>query len=275
MRDLQIIDGRMDMRKRLFYIVSVCILLLAGCASQDRQGTGDTDVNPVVSEDTVKNSAEKDSAAKEEQESEAQSPQLLYMGQASMRIVTAENKVIYIDPYAGDDYDLPADLVLVTHAHFDHSGVDKVQNKASDCQIITHEEAIQDGKHQTFELPYVIVEAVEAGYNEWHDVKQCVGYVLTFTNGKSIYVTGDTSTTRQMPQLAEKKIDYAFFCCDGVYNMGIKEAEQCSEMVGAKHSIPYHNSTSNTGDMFDLELAEQFHAENRMIVKPGEVINIE
>ena len=145
MRDLRIIDGRMDMRKRLFYIVSVCILLLAGCASQDRQETGDTDVNPVVSEDIVRNSAEKDSAAKEEQESEAQSPQLLYMGQASMRIVTAENKVIYIDPYAGDDYDFPADLVLVTHAHFDHSAVDKVQNKASDCQVITHEEAIQDG----------------------------------------------------------------------------------------------------------------------------------
>ncbi len=275
MRDLRIIDGRMDMRKRLFYIVSVCILLLAGCASQDRQETGDTDVNPVVSEDIVRNSAEKDSAAKEEQESEAQSPQLLYMGQASMRIVTAENKVIYIDPYAGDDYDFPADLVLVTHAHFDHSAVDKVQNKASDCQVITHEEAIQDGKHQTFELPYVTVEAVEAGYNEWHDVKQCVGYVLTFTNGKSIYVTGDTSTTRQMPQLAEKKIDYAFFCCDGVYNMGIKEAEQCAEMVAAKHSIPYHNSTSDTGDMFDLELAEQFHAKNRMIVKPEEEIGIE
>ena len=67
-----------------------------------------------------------------------------------MRIVTAENKVIYIDPYAGDDYELPADLVLVTHAHFDHSDVDKVQNRASDCQVITHEEAIQDGKHQTF-----------------------------------------------------------------------------------------------------------------------------
>lgn len=263
------------MRKRLFYIVSVCILLLAGCASQDRQETGDTNVNSVVSENAIKNSEEKDSAAKIEQESKTQSPQLLYMGQASMRIVTAENKVIYIDPYAGDDYDLPADLVLVTHDHFDHSDVDKVQNRASDYQVITHEEAIQDGKHQTFELPYVTVKAVEAGYNEWHDVKQCVGYVLTFTNGKSIYVTGDTSTTEQMPQLAKEQIDYAFFCCDGVYNMGIKEAGRCADMVGAKHSIPYHNSTSNTGDMFDLELAEQFNAQNRMIVKPGEEIGIE
>ena len=116
---------------------------------------------------------------------------------------------------------------------------------------------------------------MEAGYNDWHDVKECVWYVLTFTNGKSVYVTGDTSTTEQMPQLVNKQIDSAFFCCDGVYNMGIEEAERCAALVGAKHNIPYHNSTSNTGDMFDVELAEQFAAENRMIVKSGEEIGIE
>lgn len=37
---------------------------------------------------------------------------LLYQGQASIRIVTDEGKVIYIDPYAEDGYDLPADLIL-------------------------------------------------------------------------------------------------------------------------------------------------------------------
>ena len=102
MRGLQIIDGRMDMKKRLVYIISVCILLLMGCASQERQKPEDTDVNPVVSENAVKNSAEEENAAKKVQDGETQEetqpPQLLYMGQASMRIVTAENKVIYIDP---------------------------------------------------------------------------------------------------------------------------------------------------------------------------------
>ena len=37
------------------------------------------------------------------------------MGQACIRIVTGEGKVIYIDPYAGEGYELPADLILVTH----------------------------------------------------------------------------------------------------------------------------------------------------------------
>ena len=35
------------------------------------------------------------------------------LGQASLRIVTPEGKVIYVGPYAGtaDDYSLPADLI--------------------------------------------------------------------------------------------------------------------------------------------------------------------
>ncbi|MBD5146262.1 MAG: hypothetical protein HDT21_10220 [Ruminococcus sp.] len=75
---------------------------------------------------------------------------LLYMGQASIRIVTAENKVIYIDPYAGDFYDLPADLILVTHAHFDHNQISKVESRNPDCIIITQDEALENGEHQVF-----------------------------------------------------------------------------------------------------------------------------
>ena len=200
---------------------------------------------------------------------------LLYQGQASIRVVTDEGKVIYIDPYAGEGYDLPADLILVTHAHFDHNGLDRVEGRNPDCQVITQREAIQNGEHQVFDLGYVTVEAVEAGYNSLHDVKNCVGYVLTFSNGRSIYVTGDTSTTQQMPLLAEKEIDYAFFCCDGVYNMGLEEAAECAGLVGAKHNIPYHMTTTTTGRQFDREIAEQFEVENRLIVEDGEEILIE
>lgn len=200
---------------------------------------------------------------------------LLYQGQASIRIVTDEEKVIYIDPYAGDSYELPADLILVTHSHFDHNQMDKVEKRNEDCRIITYKEAVQNGEHQIFELDFVTIQAVEAGYNSLHDVNDCVGYVLTFSNGKSVYVTGDTSKTEQMPLMAEMGIDYAFFCCDGVYNMGLEEAAECADLVGAKHSIPYHMTTTTTGRQFDRELAEQFDVEKRLIVEDGEEILIE
>ena len=204
---------------------------------------------------------------------EAEHARLLYMGQASIRIVTAENKVIYIDPYAGDQYDLAADLILVTHSHYDHNDMEKVAVRNPDCRVITWKEAVLDGVHQTFDLGYVTVEAVEAGFNRWHDVRSCAGYILTLSDGISVYVTGDTSTTEQMPSLAEKQIDYAFFCCDGVFNMGLEEAASCARMVQAKHSIPYH-VLAQDGIYFDRERAEQFQAENRLIIDEGEEIEL-
>ena len=208
--------------------------------------------------------------AESEEETTAAAPTLLYQGQGSLQIRTPEDRVIYIDPYSGDSYDLQADLILITHGHFDHNQPDLVQNRNGDCRIITWNEAISDGVHQVFDLEYVKVEAVEAGYNQNHDVSQCVGYILTFSNGKSVYVTGDTSTTQQMPLLAEKNIDYAFFCCDGVYNMDAAEASKCAEMVGAKHNLPYHTSAKNDGYNFDRDVAEQFEADNKIILAPGD-----
>lgn len=103
---------------------------------------------------------------------------LRYLGQASLRIVTPEGKVIYVDPYAGtvDDYSLPADLILVTHNHFDHCAVDKVTNRAEGCKNITHEDTVEDGRHPTFELGYVTVVPVQAGFNSLHDVNAMVVY---------------------------------------------------------------------------------------------------
>lgn len=199
---------------------------------------------------------------------------LLYMGHASLRIVTGEGKVIYIDPFAGDEYDLEADLILVTHDHYDHNAVDKVEKRTPDCRVITWEEALADGEHQTFDLGYATVEAVEAGYNKNHDVKECVGYIITLSDGVSVYVTGDTSRTEQMPLLAEKEIDYAFYCCDGIFNMGMDEAAVCAGLVGAKHNIPYHIVTPDE-EPFEREKAEQFQAENLMIVEEGEEIELE
>lgn len=199
---------------------------------------------------------------------------LLYQGQASIRIVTAEGKVIYIDPYTGEGYDLPADLILVTHSHYDHNGVDRIESRNPDCRVITWKEAIQNGQHQVFDLGYVTVEAVEAGYNRWHDAGQCVGYVLTFSNGRSVYVTGDTSTTEQMARMAEMEIDYAFFCCDGVFNMGLEEAAEAAELVQAKHNIPYHVTASNDV-FFDRNRAEQFDVENRLILDIGDTLLME
>lgn len=106
---------------------------------------------------------------------ETEQARLLYQGQGSIRIVTPECKVIYIDPYAGTGYDLPADLILVTHDDPDHNNIRKVARRNADCRIITRAQALAGGTYQTFDLGYATVRVVEDDYNDNHDVTECVG----------------------------------------------------------------------------------------------------
>ena len=200
-------------------------------------------------------------------------PTLLYQGHGSVRITTADGKVIYVDPFAGKGYDETADLILITHGHADHTRTDLITSQSSDCETITYKEALEGGEHQSFDLGYIQIEAVEA-YNSNHKASECVGYVLTFENGIKLYLSGDTSTTDQMSEMADMKLDYAFFCCDGVYNMNVQEASQCSKTVNAKHNIPYHMLPSNQ-DIFDKDVAGAFDAPGKIILEPGDELVLE
>ena len=199
-------------------------------------------------------------------------PKLLYQGHGSLRITTEDNKVIYIDPYAGEGYDLPADLILVSHGHPDHNAVDLIASRSDDCQIITNTDAMVKGEYKTYDLGFATVEAVQAGNNKNHDINVSVGWLVTLLGGISIYATGDTSTTEQMSELANRDIHYAFFVCDGKFNMDLEEASACAELVQARHSIPYHMAP---GQLFDRERAEKFEGPGKMIIAAGEEIELE
>lgn len=193
---------------------------------------------------------------------------LLYQGHGSYRIVSDDNVVIYIDPYAGKGYEVPADLILVTHQHRDHNQVQLVAKKPN-CTVIQEKEALTAGKYQSFDVHGVHIQAVPA-YNRNHSRENSVGYIITVDNIK-IYCSGDTSTTEEMKDMAALQLDYALLPIDGIYNMDAKEATACAELIGAKHTIPIH---MKPGELFDRNMAEKFTAKKRLIVKDAEEIRL-
>ena len=193
--------------------------------------------------------------------------ELLYEGHGSFRLTSASGAVFYIDPYAGDDYEMPADIILITHEHGDHNRVEIVAKKET-TEIYRETDFLKDGVYGEKTLCGARVYAVEA-YNKNHPIDKCVGYVIEI-DGKKLYFAGDTSTTKDMKtKLKDTKLDYAFLPTDGIYNMDVKEASKCAKLIDAAHSVPVHMAP---GKLFSEEVAERFDGPGKLIIRPGEKI---
>ncbi|MDR0469824.1 MAG: MBL fold metallo-hydrolase [Peptococcaceae bacterium] len=192
---------------------------------------------------------------------------LLYQGGGSYRLSSDDGQVIYVDPFRGKGYDVPADLILVTHQHFDHNNVKRCSQKPG-CRVISNVEALAGGVHNSFDIDGILIQAVEAN-NKNHDPKQCVGFLITL-DGIKIYASGDTSKTAQMRDFAALAIDYALYPGDGIYNMGLPEAAECARLVGAKHNILIHVKPWESV----RKKAEKWDAPHKLIVAPGQEIDL-
>jgi len=74
-----------------------------------------------------------------------------------------------------------------------------------------------------------------------------------------------------MSTFAARKLDYAFLCADGFYNMNLIEAAECAVLIGARHNVPVH---LKPGELFDMEMAQQFNAPNRLIIEADKEVDL-
>ena len=163
---------------------------------------------------------------------------LFYQGHASLRITTNSGKVIFVDPFAGEGYSVPADLVLVTHDHYDHNALNLINHKESTI-VITNKEALSNGNYYDFDYYGVHIQAVPA-CNKNHPIDQCVGYLLT-VDGVLIYIAGDTD---QNPDNEGLRCDVALIPIGGTYTMDPAQAAAFVNRLRPRIVIPTHYGTA-------------------------------
>lgn len=192
--------------------------------------------------------------------------ELLYQGHGSYRIVSNEGVVIYVDPYAGEGYDMPADIVIVTHEHSDHNQVDLVTLK-DDGVILRHGDLFVDGEYLIKKIKKVMIEGTPAE-NKNHTREECVGFIMT-VDGITLYGAGDTNYYPEMESFND--LDYALLSVDGIYNMSAQEASRCAHVIDSRYFIPIHTSPTQ---LYDEDIAKSFKSPHALYIKPGERLKL-
>ena len=164
---------------------------------------------------------------------------------------------MYTDPYKVENSYNDADLILVTHDHYDHlekESIKKLINDKTtivapkDCQSLLKEfkndkvfvspnevKIVKDITIKTVPS-YNINKFNEKGIAFHPKEKGNVGYIFIVDNTR-IYIAGDTDN---IPEMGNFKTDIALLPVSGIYVMTPKEAAEAALEINPKMAIPMH-----------------------------------
>ncbi len=217
---------------------------------------------------------------------------LTWYGHAAFRIVTPKGKTLLVDPWltnptnpsgAQDAKTVAADLILITHGHFDHIGDANDIAKRTKAKLVA-----------TFDLGGALVAngypkdqyGMETGGNfggtlHLLDGEVAItfvpavhssgvgdnpkfggapgGFVIAIKNGPTLYHTGDTDVFGDMAMVGKfAKIDVMLACIGGHFTMDPDRAAEAVRLVKPKQVVPMHFGTmpalAGTPDAFGKAL---------------------
>ncbi len=181
-----------------------------------------------------------------------------WLGHASFKI--GGEKIVYIDPWKLEGRNERADVILITHDHYDHCSLADIEKiKGRETTVVAPPDAarkitgdvrqVKPGDELT--VKGIRIEAYPA-YNlgkKFHPrANGWVGYVIEI-NGKRIYHAGDTD---HIPEMEGIKADIALLPVGGTYTMTAKEAAEAANRMSPKLAVPMHYG-SIVGSIKDAE----------------------
>ena len=191
-----------------------------------------------------------------------------------------KEKTIYIDPFKIDKNYNDADIVFITHDHYDHyseEDIDKVINE--NTTIIIPEELLTNllrkginknaiitvEPNEKYVVQGIKFETIPA-YNTnktFHPKKNgWVGYIIII-NGIRYYIAGDTDITEENKKV---KCDVAFVPVGGTYTMDFKEAANLINEIKPKIAIPIHYGSVVGTEQDAIDFIRLLHPEIKGII---------
>ena len=170
---------------------------------------------------------------------------IAWLGHDAFRVEAS--KIIYFDPY-GIGGGPKADLILVSHDHFDHCSPEDVAKVQKEGTVIVTEQnsakklsgdvrVIKPG--DTVDVAGIKVTGVPS-YNtdkDFHPRKNAwLGFIVD-VEGVKIYHAGDTDF---IPEMKDFEVDIALIPVSGTYVMTAEQAVKAAQAIKPRLAIPMH-----------------------------------
>lgn len=202
---------------------------------------------------------------------------ITWLGHASV-MIAYDAQTVYIDPWKLSPTLPTADIILITHDHFDHFSAPDIEQLSQE-----HTRIIAPFNHplmtdrmspfETLAIGEVMVETLPA-YNistDYHPRdNNWVGYIVTVA-GKRIYHPGDTD---RIPEMQGIKADVVLLPVGGTFTMDAAAACEAAFDIGPKHIIPIHygDIVGTRQDALTLRARCSLAVD---ILNPGESLSLE
>jgi L-ascorbate metabolism protein UlaG (beta-lactamase superfamily) len=178
-----------------------------------------------------------------------------WLGHSGFRIRVGR-AVVYIDPYRVPEASPPADLILVTHGHYDHFSPQDVERLSTRSTWLVGPPAVAErvsgqvhsiapGELLEDELVRGVYVGAVAAYNTskrdaegraFHPREAgWVGYELNL-RGERLYHSGDTDVIPEMDSVTG--VDVALLPVSGVYVMTAEEAAEAARRIQPRVAVP-------------------------------------
>lgn len=164
------------------------------------------------------------------------------------------NKIIYIDPYHLKQTYNDADIIFITHNHYDHFSEEDINRiKKESTVIIIPEDMFKDAlklgfiqdniisvrpnnNYQIENIAFYTIPAYNINKKFHPKENNWVGYIIELNNIK-YYIAGDTDITKENKNV---KCDVAFLPVGGTYTMNFEQAATLANEIEPKIAVPIH-----------------------------------